>query len=281
MKKIKGVTSLSGGRTSGYMALHYPTDYNIFSLVRIEDKLCTPKDESIIKYVESKINQDFVATLESDLTLYVLRELEQELGKEIIWVTGDTYEQIIRNSNTSGNYLPNRRKRFCTQFLKLDPIFWWCYLNLFDSEDDLIQMNIGYRFDEPNRKADDFYEFVKSTKNFGLHYQNWQDIEWRDSQFPLRRNRVDNLMVKSYWTKKLNYKFPPVSNCVICFNHKEIELQESFINEPEKMQWGIQQEINTGNRFNMHISLQEIKDKRYTKEDIDSQLSMFTCNCTE
>lgn len=106
------VTSVSGGRTSGYMALHYPTDYNIFSLCRIEDVQCRPWDKKLIQYVEDKIQMPFIATIESDLTLYVLIQLEQDLGKDIVWVTGPTYEQVIRNSNTAGDYLPNRKKGF-------------------------------------------------------------------------------------------------------------------------------------------------------------------------
>lgn len=278
---MKTVTSLSGGRTSSYMALHYPTDYNIFSLVRIEDKRCSPKDPSIINYVEGKIKTDFIATAESDLTLYVLRQLEQDLGKEIVWVTGDTFEQIIRNSNKKGNYLPNRRKRFCTQFMKLEPIFWWCYLNLFDCENDSIQMNIGYRYDEPKRVTDDVFKFNKSTKNFGKRFRNWEEIEWRDSVMPLRKAGIDNLIVKSFFAKNKNYMFPIHSNCVGCFNKKEIELQEQFLYEPEKMRWFNDMEILTGSRFNMHISLDGIKNKKYTDDQIQSMIEFPVCNCSD
>lgn len=37
------INSLSGGKTSSYMAAHYPADYNIFALVRIEAQYCVPK----------------------------------------------------------------------------------------------------------------------------------------------------------------------------------------------------------------------------------------------
>jgi len=278
---MKTVTSLSGGRTSSYMALNFPTDYNIFSLVRIEDIRCKPKDTGIIKYVESKINADFIATAESDLTLYVLRQLEQDLGKEIVWVTGDTFEQIVRNSNKKGNYLPNRRKRFCTQFMKLEPIFWWCYLNIFEDETDSVEMNIGYRFDEPKRVTDDIFKFNKSTKNFGKRFRNWEEIEWRDSIMPLRKAGVDNLMVKSFFAKKKEYTFPIYSNCVGCFNKKEIELQEQFTYEPGKMRWFNDMEILTGSRFNMHISLEDIKNKKYTDDQIQSMIEFPVCNCSD
>ncbi len=130
---MKTITSVSGGRTSSYMALHYPTDYNIFSLVRIEDERCKPKDKKLIQYVEDKIQKPFIATAESDLTLYVLIQLEQDLGKPIVWVSGDTFEETLYKNPQHKNSLPNRRMRYCTSDMKMHPIFWWCYLNMFDS----------------------------------------------------------------------------------------------------------------------------------------------------
>ena len=32
---MKTVNSISGGKTSAYIAAHYPSDYNVFSLVRM------------------------------------------------------------------------------------------------------------------------------------------------------------------------------------------------------------------------------------------------------
>jgi len=278
---MKTVTSVSGGRTSSYMALNYPTDYNIFSLVRIEDPLCAPSDKSIIRYVEDKIEKPFIATAESDKTLYVLRQLEQDLGKEIIWVTGKTFEQLIRDSNANGNYLPNRRKRFCTQLMKLDPIFWYCYLNLMESEDDFISMNIGYRSDEKTRKATDEYDFIKSTKNFGLRYQNHEIIEWRESHFPLRKDNIDQFTIRHYFTHLSSYDFPVYSNCAGCFNKTEKELQEQFVYEPNKMAWFKRMEEITGSRWNISATLSQIEQMEFTEEQVSEMSRYETCNCTD
>lgn len=121
------IHSLSGGKTSSYMAVHYPADYNIFSLVTIEDKKCAPKDAGIIKYVSDKIGQDFIATAEDDATLYVLRDLEQKIGKGIIWVVGNSFDNVI---DKRGGYLPNSITRFCTTEMKIRPIFDWWYKNI-------------------------------------------------------------------------------------------------------------------------------------------------------
>lgn len=279
MNNIKEVTSVSGGRTSSYLALNYPTQYNIFSLVRIEDASCSPKDKKLIQYIEDKLQKPFIATLESDLTLYVLLQLEQELGREITWVSGDTFEQVIKNHAYA---LPNRTMRFCTSDMKMAPIFWWCYMNLFESEDDYIRMNVGYRVDEPNRKTNDFFDFVKSTKNFGLNYQNWvRDFEWRESRTPLKAFGIDNLMVKSFFANKPEYVFPVYSNCVGCFNKSEIELQEQFYYEPEKMAWFKWYESVTGNRFNMNFFLSELENIIFTPEQISMMQSKPTCDCTD
>ena len=64
---MKTITSISGGKTSAYLAKHYPTDYNIFALVRIEDSRCTPKDKTLVQKIstselEVDAKQDFVPT---------------------------------------------------------------------------------------------------------------------------------------------------------------------------------------------------------------------------
>lgn len=48
---MKTVNSISGGKTSAYLAKHYPADYDIFSLVCIKDKECAPKDPKLLNGV--------------------------------------------------------------------------------------------------------------------------------------------------------------------------------------------------------------------------------------
>ncbi len=107
---MKTINSLSGGKTSSYLAYHYPADYNIFSLVRIEDKRCTPKDKKLVQIISDKIQMDFIATAESDLTLKAVLNLEQLIQKEIIWVTGKTFEEVNKKA-TGGKGLPNQNWR--------------------------------------------------------------------------------------------------------------------------------------------------------------------------
>ena len=81
---MKTVNSVSGGQTSAFLMKHYPADYNVFALVKIMDKACAPKDPWIKKYAESKMNEEFVATLEDDVIFYTLSDLEQFTAKKLL-----------------------------------------------------------------------------------------------------------------------------------------------------------------------------------------------------
>ena len=45
--KMKTVNSISGGKTSAYIAANYPADYNVFALVRTDDKSCMYPDAKV------------------------------------------------------------------------------------------------------------------------------------------------------------------------------------------------------------------------------------------
>lgn len=225
---MQKIHSLSGGKTSSYMAVHYPADYNIFALVTIEDKKCTPKDASIIKYVSDKIGQDFIATAEDDATLYALRDLEQKLGSDIIWVIGNTFDNVI---NKRGGYLPNSITRFCTTEMKMRPIFDWWYKNIGEK----VKMGIGYRWDEIER-AERFTSKFKGIVGKRGTRNKWEEVEWREGWFPLIDNKVIHPTVVK-WANQSGIKFPADSNCVGCFHKPVQQLRKNFEDNPLKMQW--------------------------------------------
>jgi hypothetical protein len=229
------VNSLSGGKTSSYMAVHYPADYNIFALVTIEDINCKPKDESIIKYVENKINKEFVATAEDDKTLYIIRDLEQYIGKEIIWVASETFEKINKKQ-TGGKGLPNQMWRFCTTELKMRPIFDWWYKNI----NEKVLMNIGIRYDEIER-ADKIRNTFKGITGKRGTRNKWEELEWREAKFPLVENKIIHPKVID-WVKTTNLNFPQDSNCVGCFHKPLQQLRKNWEDNTEKMQWFANQE---------------------------------------
>lgn len=139
---MKTVTSVSGGMTSAYLAAKYPSDELVFALVRTNDKSCEFKDKELAKQVSDRLGVEFVGTLEDDTIIYTMLDLEAYLGKKIHWVTGDTFEDVI---SKKGGYLPNIMARFCTEKMKIEPIFKW-WLQNFNNE--IIEMRIGFRFAE-------------------------------------------------------------------------------------------------------------------------------------
>lgn len=244
------VNSLSGGKTSSYMAIHYPADYNIFALVTIQDTRCKTKDDSIIKYVSNKIGQEFIATAEDDKTLIVLRDLEQMIGKEIIWVTGNSFEKVNKRM-TGGKGLPNQMWRFCTTEMKMRPIFDWWYKNI----NDKVIMNIGIRYDEMER-AEKIKNTFKGIVGKRGTRNKWEEIEWREAAFPLVTNKIIHPKVVN-WANSTNLTFPTDSNCVGCFWKSINQLRKNWEDNPEKMQWFADQE-NDKKRWKKEMSYKQI-----------------------
>lgn len=107
---MKTVNSLRGGKTSSYIAMHYPADYDVFALVCIDDHNASgplKNDKKIIQMVNDKLQKyysdqnPFVATAEDPKTLKVMFDLEQKIGREITWLRGEGFEQIINRKKLS------------------------------------------------------------------------------------------------------------------------------------------------------------------------------------
>jgi len=81
---MKTVNSLSGGKTSSYIAANYPADYNIFSLVRTDDINCLFPDAKIRQVVSDRIGREFIGTLEEDTIIYTMLDLEQYIGLRML-----------------------------------------------------------------------------------------------------------------------------------------------------------------------------------------------------
>lgn len=261
---METVNSLSGGKTSSYIAMHYPADYNVFSLVCIDDPECTPKDKSVIDYVNTKLAKyadrygEFIATTEDDATIVAMMDLEQLMGREIIWVRGKSFDDIIDLPGGKGKRtrLPNLFVRYCTEELKIVPIFeWW-----FNKIGQKVEMRIGYRFEEygrmerfMNNSNPTNFSIPVSCSTRGERKQKWGSFNWRYCSFPLVRDGITNDDIKQYWkrhgwiagnffTEPHRIHFPEVSNCVGCFHKKPDTLSIMANLHPEKMNWFAKQE---------------------------------------
>lgn len=251
---MKTINSLSGGKTSSYMAVHYPADIEIFSCVCIDDPECAPNDPALIKYASDKLNMDFIATAEDDSTLVAMMDLEQYIGRKIEWVHGLSFDQVIDEGTKSR--LPSWARRYCTEKMKVLPIFLYWFKNIGEK----CSMRIGFRADEFDRMLRFFnysdptnFKIPVSCDTKGQRRQKHEVFNWRYCDMPLVRDKVETRHIKEYWKnngwiggnlfeEKRQIFFPAISNCVGCF-HKSVEtLAAQCILQPKKMKWFAKQE---------------------------------------
>lgn len=257
---MKTVNSLSGGKTSSYIAVHFPADYEVFSTVCIDDIECKPKDKKLFDYVNTKLEKfipkfgEFIATAEDDATLKAMMDLEQYLGKEIIWVRGKSFDDVIDTGTQTR--LPSWARRYCTEQMKLQPIFdWW-----FNEIGEKCNMRIGFRFDEYDRMERFFnnsdpsnFKIPVACSTRGKRLQRHENFNWRFCSFPLVKNGITKKEVNDYWIENgfiggnlfeqlRQIEFPIISNCVGCFHKKVDTLCIMAGLHPEKMNWFAKQE---------------------------------------
>ena len=241
------VNSLSGGKTSSYIAKHYPADYNVFSLVRTDDKNCLFPDAKIRQEVSDRLGTEFIGTLEDDMIIYTMLDLEQYIGSKIDWVTGKTFDEITVRKGK--RYLPNVTQRFCTTEMKLQPIFDWWRKEI----NEVVEMRIGFRANE-QRRAKTMLEKTNENGNLefktivgkrgGKKNQNkWADIEWQKPNFPLIANPTFKDTIEKFWQDE-PVRFAYMNNCIGCFHRSPVLLKHMSDKHPNKFQWFINSEEN-------------------------------------
>ena len=288
---MKTVNSLSGGRTSSYMAVHYPSDVNLFALVEINDRRARPKDSKLIQKVSDKIGHQFIATAEDNKTLILMFELEQIIGREITWLSERAFDSLFINKHIFGGIptrLPSWARRYCTVELKIVPIFKYCFLYLFESALDMVEMRIGYRADEIHRQKqfidsdNESILYPMSCKNYGERRQAKQKFKWRKGSFPLIDDCITQSIVVKYWQNK-SLQFPSQSNCVGCFHKDPVSLKLQWESAPKQMQWFADQEKKgKGHWLNNDLSYEKIKEMRFTLP-ISYEMAGTSCSggCTD
>ncbi|MDH6358960.1 hypothetical protein [Parabacteroides sp. PF5-9] len=257
------VNSLSGGKTSSYIAVHYPADIELFSLCCID---CHNAGRAIDKKMKQKVNDrlqkycahypEFVATSEDPKVLKVMFDLEQMIGREIIWLRGMGWENMVRFKKA----IPNMQKRFCTTILKMQPIFEY----LFKYTPLPVNMRIGYRYDEMERanRFDEFYKFpyMCQWQDKSVRWvQRWKTIHWRTGSFPLVEDKITHYHISEYWKDK-EIDFPSDSNCLNCFWKAPEQLRKNFDTDNAIMQWSKILEDLNGHTFKEKQSLAQIED---------------------
>lgn len=244
---MKTVNSLSGGKTSSYIAANYPADYNVFSLVRTDDKNCMFPDKKIRQEVSDRLGTEFIGTLEEDMIIYTMLDLEQFIGSKIDWVTGKTFDDAIIKTKKGTKYLPNKMARYCTTELKTMPILHWMY----EEVKEPVFMRFGYRANETRRaikmmsKTDDEgFTKVKATFTTLKDGRNsWGEYKYCKPQFPLIEYNIYKDTIEEFWKGK-DVRFAYMNNCVGCWWRSPLLLKKMSDKHPKKMKWFADQETN-------------------------------------
>lgn len=268
---MKTINSLSGGKTSSYIAVHYPADYNIFSLVRTNDVRVLFPDAKVRQIVSDKIGTEFIGTLEEDTIIYTMLDLEQFIGQEIVWVSETTFEDVI---DKAGGYLPNIMTRFCTSKMKVEPIAQWCYENT----ELPIEMRIGFRANEMSRaktmseRAIDGIEHFKFKVGEKNGRNKWKELPYRKTTFPLIKDAIFKDTIENYWKDK-PVRFAYQNNCVGCFHRSELMLKHMSNKAEKQFNWFIEMERKNGCTFKNGITYERIKNYRTQLELFDDDFN--------
>lgn len=295
------VNSLSGGRTSCMMSLEFPANVDLFALVEQQSAIHNAETRWFNSVAQKQSyawvrhqHPGFWCTAEDDDTLICLHELSKLLEKRpsnwnyggdergLVITSAHQFSGITNSDGVRGSlfddfdtligqrkYLPNQRKRLCTQFLKVYPIYHWCRWQYPGQQ---VRMRIGFRADEVERTVNLYFKqtHIKDRKpNLGYDltasFQRWRlpnylkrwwevlgveekvrdgvliekptpfnevcGIDYRTPEFPMIEAGIFEADVVRYWRgRKEQFPFPEISNCVGCFHHSIPQLQKQWDN---------------------------------------------------
>lgn len=274
---FKTFNSLSGGKTSSYLGAKYPADFEVFSIVCVDDPLCANSDKKVMQYANDKIEKycgaygEILGTCEDPVIFKTMMDLEQFLGREIIWLRGISYDQLIQEMS---GYLPNKRTRACTWKLKMEPIFKFAFGHTdmgihrmnrkkFKHGNDFycrnpLRMRVGYRYDEKERAntfTSDFEVAIKSRLYGEQKQVNAIFNNWRKGDFCLIRDKVVKPTIDKFWVGK-HVEFALDSNCQHCFWKSPEQKRMNYEVNPNQIKWASR--FETKNKFDDKLTLNEI-----------------------
>lgn len=302
------VNSLSGGKTSSYLAKHHPADLDVFALVCMDDHNSNVGsktfkiDARIRQIVNDKLQKycsdqpEFWCTAEDPLIIKTMLDLEQHIGREITWLRGPGFQQ----TTFAKGMLPNKKHRWCTTWFKIDPIFNF----MFRYHTLPCKMRIGYRADEAHRvntfkdtyimctHTEVYYpkcgeqepkncksQFVNYIDKLGgisdygyyslPHRHRWKEVPFRIGEFPLVESGTDHADVLNYWNKNTDVQFPEDSNCQMCFWKNVQQLRKNWDTHPGIMGTAAVVEDMQGSTLLSEFSMFDIKN-------INPQLGLFS-----
>lgn len=273
---MKTVNSISGGKTSAYLSHKFPADYDVFALVTTNDKKLIYKDKKVRQLVSDKIGKEFIATLEDDVIIKTILDLEQFNGRKIQWVAGKTFEDTI----SSNGLLPSPLRRYCTTTMKLEPIFEWWLKEI----NEPIKMRLGFRANEIKRKQNTLekvnangmleMKHIISRKN---NRNKWKFTEWQYPEFPLIdvEPTYKDQIIEFWEGKPVTFAF--MNNCVGCFHKNPPLLNLMSKKHPDKYKWFEEKEKNrklNWDKFRVDgLTYEKIRNYEFTIDLFDEDFS--------
>jgi asparagine N-glycosylation enzyme membrane subunit Stt3 len=149
--------------------------------------------------------------------------------------------------------------------MKLQPIFDWWLNNVGEP----IETRIGFRANEKSRAK----TMLNKTNKDGLtEYKTivgkrksrnkWATIGWQKPVFPLIDENIYKDQIVKYWQNK-PVRFAYMNNCIGCFHRNEVLLKFMSELHPNKFNWFIEAENQTGyniRTFKNGINYKQIKN---------------------
>lgn len=225
---MKTLNSISGGRTSAYMAAHFVADYDVFVAVCGDNPKTTPKDSGLVREICNRLEPfvpqwgEFIGSPEDARTFRVVLDLEQKIGRKIIWLRGESFEAMVMRKGM----LPNTQMRICTMELKMRPIAEWIYK---ETNGGKVLNRVGIRIDEAQRIKTEGHRAQRMDiviDRSGKKNKWLRGYEFAESSYPLvfdsdgDMNPIRKREIYA-WAESSGLVFPPSSNCQWCF-HKGV-----------------------------------------------------------
>jgi len=222
--------SFSGGRSSGYM-LHNLLEANnglpgqAYVLFANTGKEMPETLDFVAECAERwRVNIIWLEHCYGDDGKVSFRVVNRDTAS----MNGEPFEELIGKKHM----LPNVVTRFCTEELKINPMFR--YMRSIGIKKKNLTDVIGIRYDEPRRVAK-------------MRARN--EVEKFETIAPLAEAKVDKYEVGSFWKAqpfdlKLdnNNGTTPLGNCDLCFLKGEKKISSIIRDHPYLAEWWFQQE---------------------------------------
>lgn len=232
--------SFSGGRTSAFM-LH--------EILRAHGG--TLPDDVVVAFANTG--------KEREETLRFVHECGSRWGVEIYWIEwvggglgfkrvgfnsasrdGEPFEALIAKKSR----LPNGHERWCTEYLKVKPIFG-LMRHLLGLEPGSYEEIIGLRYDEGLRI---FKGMDRAAK------------DGRSVSYPLSKAKVTKSHISDFWqTQPFFLDLEPwEGNCTLCFQKGKGIRKRIIRDHPHEPAWWEKQEAATGGQFDKRDSVADL-----------------------